>query len=450
MSSIKAKFGADVSEVEAKMLQATRATKAYERAVQGIAKSQLQGGGMFDKVTSSGPKAIETVKQLAGAFGSAGAAAGLVPGLGVAAIGVAALSAGINIVKGHYETIANLTKAIAENEARSLNAIMARINIGKSDLQIEGEKKKAAEDRIAEIKKSNEYEFKGNRGQAGGIKTRELSLEQLSEISKLEADIEESKTAQARILKTTADADKKAADEKSKRRSAEIDASLKKEDAEIAALQEAATLSKMTDEQKLEALNKQRKAAEAAVKDNTGSLVTVLKLNAEIGELEKKLSQERQAKLEEEKKANQELVEKKKKDEAALAEARYKHIWDNATLDEKIAQTKKEGQEAYAKAQKSQSAEDIKALGDLRVKYAELNAEKAGGGKEKKLDLAGEGKGRTRNEKGQLMSNGVVISEEDAIRTERTKAKVLRDEGKNTEADSLLKEIRDYLKPKSG
>jgi len=451
MSSIKAKFGADVSEVEAKMLQATRATKAYERAVKGIAKAQPQGGGMLDKVTSSGPKAIETVKKLAGAFGSAGAAAGLIPGLGVAAIGVAALSAGVNAIRGHYEKIAELTKAIADNEARGLKSIMERLNIGKTDLQIEGEKQKAAEERIAEIKKANEYQFNGNRGEAGGIKMRELSLDQLSEIAKLEAEIEESKTAQARMVKTTADAEKKAADEKKKRMLAEADASLKKESDEIAALQAAAALSKMTDEQKLEALNKQRKAAEAAAKDNTGSLVAVLKLNAEIGELEKKISQERQSELEKEKKANQELAEKKKKDEAALAEARYNHIWANATLEQKIAETKKKGQEAYAKAQRTQAAEDIKALGDLRLKYAELNAEKAGGGKGQPMDLAGEGTGRTRNEKGQLMRNGVVISEEDAKRTEKTKAEnqvIKENEGKKPE--DILERIEKLLMPKSG
>jgi hypothetical protein len=146
-------------------------------------------------------------------------------------------------------------------------------------------------------------------------------------------------------------------------------------------------------------------------------------------------------------------VAKQEKDEAALAEARYNHIWANATLEQKIAETKKKGQEAYAKAQKTQAAEDIKALGDLRLKYAELNAEKAGGsgGKGKPMDLAGEGTGRTRNEKGQLMRNGVVISEEDAKRTEKTKAEnqVIKDnQGKKPE--DILERIEKLLMPKSG
>jgi hypothetical protein len=149
--------------------------------------------------------------------------------------------------------------------------------------------------------------------------------------------------------------------------------------------------------------------------------------------------------------AHQEWVEKQEKDEAALAEARYNHIWDNATLDQKIAETKKKGQEAYAKAQRTQAAEDIKALGDLRLKYAELNAEKAGGsgGKGKPMDLAGEGTGRTRNEKGQLMRNGVVISEEDAKRTEKTKAEN-KDLEKNfgREPEKYLAEIVKLLTPR--
>jgi hypothetical protein len=165
------------------------------------------------------------------------------------------------------------------------------------------------------------------------------------------------------------------------------------------------------------------------------------------------MSQERQSEFEKMQNAHQEWVEKQEKDEAALAEARYNHIWDNATLDQKIAETKKKGQEAYAKAQRTQAAEDIKALGDLRLKYAELNAEKAGGsgGKGKPMDLAGEGTGRTRNEKGQLMRNGVVISEEDAKRTEKTKAEnqVIEDNGGKKPAD-ILERIEKLLMPKSG
>jgi hypothetical protein len=168
-------------------------------------------------------------------------------------------------------------------------------------------------------------------------------------------------------------------------------------------------------------------------------------------ESEAKASQERQAKFEKMQNAHQEWVTKQEGDEAALAEARYKHIWDNATLEQKIAQTKKEGQEAYAKAQKSQSAEDIKALGDLRVKYAELNAEKARNGGSKPMDLAGEGTGRTRNDKGQLMRNGVVISEEDAKRTEQENARMkVIDENKGRLPSDYLEKIVKLLTPTGG
>jgi hypothetical protein len=394
MSSIKAKFGADVSEVEAKMLQATRATKAYERAVQGIAKSQPQGGGMFDKVTSSGPKAIETVKQLAGAFGSAGAAAGLVPGLGVAAIGVAALSAAVGYIAEEYGEAAESAKKLDGYFKEIAQKTAARNAANEDAAMTDAERAEYAKAQLA-IKKK-EWMDAAISGQD--------EMEVLQKRNAFDEQREKTEKAIAAVKKGTDAEAAKASEEEKKREEERVSTWFKNQ--------------ARTDKQKQDS-----------------------------AEADAKAKKEQQAEFEKMQNAHQEWMAKQEKDEAALAEARYKHIWDNATLEQKIAETKKKGQEAYAKAQKSQSAEDIKALGDLRVKYAELNAEKAGGGGGKPMDLAGEGTGRTRNDKGQLMRNGVVISEEDALRTEKTKAETLGNEGKTGESESLLKEIRDYLKP---
>ena len=95
------------------------------------------------------------------------------------------------------------------------------------------------------------------------------------------------------------------------------------------------------------------------------------------------------------------------------------------------------------------TAESALKLEKARQKYAKLLEEgKSGAGGEKGDSLATGG--RTRNEKGQLTRNGVVISEEDAARTDKTKADNALEAKQITKEEhtSLLKEIRDSLKPR--
>ena len=139
---------------------------------------------------------------------------------------------------------------------------------------------------------------------------------------------------------------------------------------------------------------------------------------------------------------------------AQIEQMRYDSIWKNASNEQKLAQAKKEGQEAYAKAQSDASAENLLALEKARAKYNSVIDDMKGGksvgaGSGASSDVLATG-GRTRNEQGKLTRNGVVVSEEDAARTDKTKADNKLESGAISKEEhiSLLKEIRDSLKPK--
>lgn len=211
-NKITAHFGADVSEVEAKMMQATRATKYYERAVRELDKQAAanRASGLFGRIAGDAPKAIGRVKELAGAFGAAGAAAGLVPGLGVAAIGVAALSAGISFVKRKYDEAADAAKRMAEYTERAVKATVAEISLAPAGAD-ESRLKKAELERQLAAEKSPEQ-----------VKRLRAEIAELNlEIAKADRD---SKAAAADAAKKQSEAAERAKREADKRTSADIKA----------------------------------------------------------------------------------------------------------------------------------------------------------------------------------------------------------------------------------
>jgi hypothetical protein len=139
---------------------------------------------------------------------------------------------------------------------------------------------------------------------------------------------------------------------------------------------------------------------------------------------------------------------------AQIEEMRYEAIWKAASDEQRLSQAKKEGQEAYAKAQADASAENLLALEKARAKYNavidDMKGKKSGdtGNGGTTSDTLATG-GRTRNEQGKLTRNGVVISEEDAARTDKTKAEN-KDLEKNfgREPEKYLEEIVKLLTPR--
>jgi hypothetical protein len=404
------------------MLQATRATKAYERAVKGLEKVDVKDatGKSLAQMNQQFAKAQSVMK--------GGAIVG-----GVSSI--------LNAFSALSQSAKELGSAASENQK-------AMASWGDS-----AKKAKSAFSNFLSDAVGSVVQFSRT---WGGLRSAEVeagdAMVKASEDSLAATlkNIEARKRLNAEA-KELAKIDAQIADEKKKR--GEIGATV--DELAIARANDvAAAAEKLAElEGKGNDTAEKRAAIKAAELEFQKALTAAKNADnaaiAKFNESESKAAQERQAEFEKMQNAHQEWVAKQEKDEAALAEARYKHAWDNATLEQKIAQTKKEGQAAYAKAQRTQAAEDIKALGEMRIKYAELNAEKAGGGNGKQMDLAGEGTGRTRNEKGQLMRNGVVISEADAIRTEKTKAenKVIQASDGKKPAD-ILERIEKLLMPK--
>lgn len=74
---ITATFGADVSEVEAGMMRATRATKAYERAVKGVDGAKI-GGNLTNDLAKSNEQIAKGINLLKG--GAVGAGVGVLLG----------------------------------------------------------------------------------------------------------------------------------------------------------------------------------------------------------------------------------------------------------------------------------------------------------------------------------------------------------------------------------
>lgn len=403
-NKITAHFGADVSEVEAGMLQATRATKRYEQAVKALDK---QGGG-FTSFNAGASKAIGGVKSLAGAFGQAAAAAGLVPGLGVAAIGVAALVKGASMVREHYEKIAADAKAAMEYMQRSAERRTAADDSTRTDKErLELAKKRTEELRI---------QWRSMIG-SHATELETLAAREAYEIAmQKEAEL-------TRKVKADADAEQlKATEKKSK---AEFER----------AKQELANHARTADAEK--------KAAEIAK------------------EAAEKKAEADKKQAEEKKKLDEEEAERKK----TLADMQYERAWRFATDEQKIAQVRKEGREAQAAYDKNATTENFIALEKARKKWNDLR-EEINGAKKDSAATGDAGGGRERGEDGKLRLRGAVVSEADAARSDSTRARnaslnrdamrsQIRESGKigsvdkGDKTDRLLQEIRDSLRPKA-
>jgi hypothetical protein len=105
-------------------------------------------------------------------------------------------------------------------------------------------------------------------------------------------------------------------------------------------------------------------------------------------------------------------------------------VYDQMTDEQKLQVIQKRGQDALALAKETGLNADKLAYWKLRKEYEDLKSSmgkgaggKSAGGAVSNADLVtGSGEGdRTMNAKGQLMRRGVVVSREDAVRTETTK-----------------------------
>ncbi len=386
---ITAHFGADVSEVEAKMLTATRATKAYERAVEGVSKAGAGSGlaknldktnSLFGEITKkfTGGKILESVLGgvgLGGGFAIAEKAAGL--------------------IAKYWEDAAKSAEAIAASSSESTDYVLKRIGLRETEEQA--------------LAKAKQRSARADLALRIGSEDPEKQSELLRDANKAAYELE---VLQKKQREKKADADQKAADENKKR--IEADEKLKLD--------------------AFERVRKEEEDIEAARKKATEDQAQAFK----------QMQEDYQKRMEDERKL-QEQIDKE----------RYDRIWRFATDQQKIAQVIKEGREAQAKYDADASSENLLALEMLRKKYLDLMDEingKRGAAKS----------GATSGADGSRTRGGVLVSAEDAARSDATSARNeklnqdtmkgrIRDAGRvggsspQDKTDKLLEDIKDRL-----
>lgn len=126
---ITAHFGADVSEVEAKMLQATRATKRYEQAVKSIDKADA-GGGLARNLGKTNSLFGEISKKFTGGKILESVLGGV--GLGG---GFAIAEKAASLISKYWEDAAKSAEAIAKSSDEATDYVMKRIGLRETDEQ---------------------------------------------------------------------------------------------------------------------------------------------------------------------------------------------------------------------------------------------------------------------------------------------------------------------------
>ncbi len=126
---ITAHFGADVSEVEAKMLAATRATKRYEQAVEGLNKSSA-GSGLARNLEKSNSMFGEIAKKFTGGKILESVLGGVGLGGGFAIAEKAAA-----LISKHWEDAAKSAESIAKSSDEETDYVMKRIGLRETEDQ---------------------------------------------------------------------------------------------------------------------------------------------------------------------------------------------------------------------------------------------------------------------------------------------------------------------------
>lgn len=227
-TDVQVSIGADTSPL----------AKAFARA-----KDIVVGSGK--DMQKNMPKVLGNVKALSGALGGAAAAAGLVPGLGVAAIGVAGLLAGVNWVRQHYEDAAKAAADMLETTARIGALLRDREKIGRTESE-----NLAADIKALKEKRSIIAGIAAATGEGSGGESDAKTLALNEEITKAE-------NKQIEIESAAAAKKAKDADEFAKKRvkdTAQINAKLADE---VSILEDDARIRGMSDKEHLKAINKE-------------------------------------------------------------------------------------------------------------------------------------------------------------------------------------------------
>jgi hypothetical protein len=391
-NKITAHFGADVSEVEAKMLQATRATKRYEQAVKGLSSSSA-GSGLANNLGKTNSLFGEITKKFTGGKILESVLGGVGLGGGFAIAEKAAA-----LISKHWEDAAKSAEAIAKSSDEATDYVLKRIGLRETEDQA--------------LAKARQRSARADTALRNGSDDPEKRAELVKDAEKAAYELE---VLEKKAREKKSQADKKLADEAEDRRQRDLQLFI-----------DANERVKQDEERVADA----RKKAEEEV----------AKAKEKAAEEQKKRDKQEQERYQE------------------IEQMEYDRIWRRATNEQKVAQVIKEGREAQARYDKDASSENLLALEKVRKKYLDLmdevNGKKGDGGT---AGTGGDGS-RTRG--------GVLVSAEDAARSDATMARnerLNRDSmggrirsarqvgsmEKGNKTDELLQQIRDSLKPKA-
>jgi len=342
MSKITAMFGADVGELEAKMLTATRATKAYERAVAAV--DGKKAGGDF---TANLAKQNEAIAK----------ATNLLRG--------GAIGAGVGMIIGKMKEFASAAEAMGD---KATVAQKSAAKWGKEFEEFAGSFTKAGASVLGTL---------AGWGRAFGDSFRSPMQKGYDAVAE---SSEKAAKRQEEALKKSKEAHAKAA--------AEIPELLKKlegekRETEMSALGEYGRL--LTEQYETE----KRLTENAAGKKNEVTKAEAIKLTTELEvirrkrrDLEAKLNAEdasAAAKLAAEQKSKAEkLVADEASAAAKIADLKYQKAWDAATNEQRLTQLVKEGREALADFEKDNTNKSLLRVEELRLKYEDLKKTMAG------------------------------------------------------------------------
>ncbi len=403
---ITAHFGADVSEVEAKMLQAVRATKRYEQAVKAIdGKKEIEGVTQrLDKANASMAKGMGLLK---------GGAVGM----------------GISLVIGQMKSFADYAAQLGD---KATAAQKSAATWGKEFESFGNSIKDAGASVLGTL---------AGWGRNIGDKFRDpidKAYDDIAEASEKAADRQEAALEKMKAAHAKAAAEIPELVEKLGVEQRETD--LSKLDAYTRALTEVQEIEKkiaeikakpVTSVNQAERLRLSIELEKADRKLHAESLKQVgeyIQKRDEATEKDKADIKEIAALFEAVDAKAAEVAKRREKEEAErlreIADMRYERAWRFATDEQKIAQVRKEGREAQAAYDKDASSENLVALEKARKKWLDLRDEINGAKKDATTAETGdEGGGRTRGADGKLRLRGAVVSEADAARSDNTRAR---------------------------
>ena len=421
-SKITAQFGADISEVEAKMMAATRSANYYKKAVESI--------------DGKARNAASSVGEIAKKFTGGKILESLLGGVGLGS-GFAVAQKASELISDYWKKAAESAEKIADFSTKTANALVERLDLRKSDDQrLQTEKR-----RLEVLEQQEALAAENAKSSAATDNDRKKASEAIAA-----AEEQRLKVAKMQIA-----ADEKA-NSKKKQQNEEI-TKLKKQaqDSQAKELEDVKGLEYI--KKRIADLEKERLNSKIPEAERLKASIALFEFRKKERDIEQKAA-EAAAKIKQDADEKAKKVAKEKADTEKDAAEKLKEIsYEKLSDEKKLAEVIKKGKEAQAKAEKSGLASDKLEVAKLREEYDDLteSIKASKDAQTKGKDSKFEEIGLKRGEDGKLRRGKQIISEEDAKRTiatrERNDKLAARTGRSKSEEAAYLARIEKLLTP---